>query len=127
MTATTNTTLLPAQLALKDVLQIYLLCFDAAVAALQPYPLAYAIRRHYAGIEVPVWELWSTDDDDPPEELLSLPSPPEEVVSGLMRKDMCDWFCFLLEEEVDKKVRGKPYSQRRFMFWYSSHSGVKVS
>ncbi|KAF1843248.1 uncharacterized protein K460DRAFT_407614 [Cucurbitaria berberidis CBS 394.84] len=93
-------------LSLEEVLEIYLLCFEAAVAALPPFSLAYAMSCQYDDVDVPVWMLWDTDDlDDPPADPFSLSFPPEYVVDGLMKKDMCDWFCFLLESEVDRKLR----------------------
>ncbi|CAO2652712.1 Nn.00g021230.m01.CDS01 [Neocucurbitaria sp. VM-36] len=101
-----NTTTPAPQLSLQEVLQIYLLCFDAAVEALPPFALAYAVPCTYANVEVPVWLLWSAYDlDDPPADPFSLSFPPEYVVDGMLKKDMCDWFCWLLEVEVDKKLR----------------------
>lgn len=103
-----DTTTPAPQLTLEEVLQVYLVCFDAAVAALPPFPLAYAMACRFPEVDIPVWVLWDVRDlHDPPADPLSIPFPPEYVVDAMVKKDMCDWFCFLLEDEVDKKLQGK--------------------
>lgn len=115
-----DTTTPTPQLTVEQVLQVYLLCFDAAVAALPPLPLAYAVSCEFPEVDVPVWVLWDVQDlHDPPADPLSIPFPPEYVIDGLVRKDMCDWFCFLLEDEVNKKLQGEfatSYDEPR---WFS--------
>lgn len=105
MTPVNPTTTAPP-LSLEEVLHVYLRCFDAAADAAPRASAAYA--RAYRANSVPfkVWQVWSTEDlkTDPPKKLERFSFLPPGLNEALARQNMCDWFCMVLEEEVDKKV-----------------------
>ncbi|KAI4955094.1 hypothetical protein J4E91_000950 [Alternaria rosae] len=105
MTPVTSTTTAPP-LSLVEVLHIYLRCFDAAADAAPRASAAYAQAYDAKSVPFKVWQVWSTEDlkTDPPTELENFSFLPPGLNEALARQNMCDWFCMVLEEEVDKKV-----------------------
>ncbi|KAH6872560.1 hypothetical protein BKA58DRAFT_438667 [Alternaria rosae] len=88
MTPVTSTTTAPP-LSLEEVLHVYLRCFDAAADAAPRASAAYA--QAYDAKSVPF-------------KLETFSFLPLGLNEALARQNMCDWFCMVLEEGVDKKV-----------------------
>jgi hypothetical protein len=119
MASATATTIAPP-LSLEEVLHVYLLCFDAAADAFPQAPAAYALPYHHPSVPVKIWKIWSTEDlkTKPPKHLDRFTFLPPGLNDALARKDMCDWFCLLLEEEVSKKMGELFYGRARWlMYW----------
>ena len=52
-----------------------------------------------------MWQVWCIEDlRRPPRFPLRLPFQPPLLAEALARKDLCEWFCWLLEEAVGNKV-----------------------
>ena len=101
-TATTSPTL-----SLEEVLHIYLLCFEAAADARPLEPVAYAVPCWHPDFPVRIWQVWTCKDLEekgPPKHFDLLSWQPARLNEALARKDMCEFFCWLLEKEVSKKV-----------------------
>ncbi|RMZ73365.1 hypothetical protein GMOD_00007871 [Pyrenophora seminiperda CCB06] len=49
-------------LSLREILHIYLLCFDAAADAIPLEPVAYTVPCRHPGISVPIWQVWTCKD-----------------------------------------------------------------
>ncbi|KAH7382420.1 hypothetical protein DE146DRAFT_681474 [Phaeosphaeria sp. MPI-PUGE-AT-0046c] len=94
------------ELTLKEVLEVPLVCFEAAADTISLFPLAYAIPFPSAG--TPFYKIWFTKDlNTPPSssELSSLSSfPPESMPAALARWNMCEAFICHLENEADQLV-----------------------
>ncbi|KAH7062930.1 hypothetical protein BKA63DRAFT_189219 [Paraphoma chrysanthemicola] len=105
MDYTTSRPATPPQLTIEEVLEVLLLCFEAAADAEHYEALAYAKGGQYEqGVEKYVF--WFTVDlDNPPEEPLKIPFPPAILPEGVARFNKCDAFAILLEEEADKQMR----------------------
>jgi len=102
----TTTTTTPQPLSLEEVLHIYLLCFEAAADALPQDPVAYAVPCSHPDVPVRIWQIWTCKDLErgPPKHFDLLRWQPARLHEALARKDMCEFFCWLLEQEVSDKV-----------------------
>ena len=100
------------KLTIKQVLQVYLLCFNAAVSAYPKFHFAYTQLHRFPDVELPVWLVWSVNDlHNPPKDLSRISFPPEWLIEALPKKDMCDFFAALLEKEVHRKLQGEQPSR----------------
>ncbi|CAA9961882.1 hypothetical protein PTMSG1_05259 [Pyrenophora teres f. maculata] len=102
-----NATTAPLPLTLKEVLHIYLLCFEAAADALPQEPVAYAVPCSHPSVPVKIWQVWTCKDvveKGPPKYFNLLPQQPARLHEALARKDLCEFFCWLLEREISEKV-----------------------
>ena len=110
--ASTNST---QTLSLEDVLHVLLLCFEAAADAFPQPTVAYAMPcRHRPG-EKPIWQIWMIEDlaTKPPRQTDNfLPPRPREALS---RKNMCDYFCWMMEQKEDKTLRNMFGSTAKYM------------
>jgi hypothetical protein len=94
----------PPPLSMQEVLEILLLCFEAAADLFPSGSFAYAKSTQSAGFTF--WEIWETAHlDDPPADLTSISFPPEDLFPGRARLNLCDFFCTTLETEVDRIMR----------------------
>jgi hypothetical protein len=101
---------------LPEVLEVLLVCFEAAADAILPINLAYA-KRLQAVKGIDRWRLWRTQDlSDPPADALSLPFPPPEMITALARLNMCDAFAFLLEENTNNLMRDFFNAEAHWLF-----------
>jgi hypothetical protein len=83
---------------------------SAAADTFIPPTIAYAMRCKPSSVptvKVPVWQLWSNEtlETTPPRRALELRWLPKRLHEARSRKEMCDEFCWLLEDEVNNKVR----------------------
>lgn len=108
-TGTNNSpTMAASQFTLKDVLEVPLLCFEAAADANPPFRLAYAILEDTNNLIFPCYRIWSNKDlpytIPTPSHLSTLTFPPETLAAQLPRWNMCESFAYLLENEVDRLI-----------------------
>jgi hypothetical protein len=97
---------------IKDALEVFLLCFEAAADALPPYTLAYAMAvvPEATPTNIPSLVIWQVEDlkISPPSSaefgLLWASFPPQSLPAALARWNMCDYFAILLIDEVRKKM-----------------------
>lgn len=97
----------PAPPTIEEVLEVLLLCFEAAADALPSDKiLAYAQeQRNYVSGHV-VYVVWSLGDlEDPLENAADHPFLPTTLPRGLIQRDMCENFIWMLEGEVDRMVQ----------------------
>lgn len=89
----------------SEILEVLLICFEAAADAAIPINLAYAEQLPTVnGMER--WRIYRTQDlSNPPADALSTPFPPPKIIAGLARYNICDAFAFVLEEETNKIMR----------------------
>ncbi|EDU45569.1 hypothetical protein PtrSN002B_000724 [Pyrenophora tritici-repentis] len=101
-----NTTAL-TPLSLEEVLHIYLLCFETAADTIPEEPVAYTVPYRHLSVPVPIWQLWTrkvVKDKGPPKNCKRIPKLPVRLQEALARKDLCGYFCWLLEREVNEKI-----------------------
>jgi hypothetical protein len=105
MASTEATTAAPS-LSLEEVLHVLLVCFDAAVDAFPQAAAAYALLFRDPSFPVAIWKFCSKEDleNNPPGDLDRFTFLPPGLNDALTRINMCDWFCLLLEWEVDEKI-----------------------
>jgi hypothetical protein len=105
MAPATNSTTAPP-LSLREVLQVYLTCFNVAADAFPQPPAAYALLRYDDSLQVKFWMVWSTEDLEigPPKDIERFSFLPPGLNEALARHNMCDWFYMVLEREVNQKV-----------------------
>ncbi|KAF1348391.1 hypothetical protein EJ07DRAFT_25896, partial [Lizonia empirigonia] len=102
-------------LTLEQVLTIFLWCFEAAIEALPLYPLILKDTRFLpasclSGLPpgLKVWE-FALDYSAAPclvkdYNINALPAPLQEVHQALRKKNVCDYFCLLLESALRAKL-----------------------
>jgi hypothetical protein len=110
--ATTSSSSTPAcPLSIREVLEVLLLCFEAAADGLPPCPFAYAKSIPAAATPTGIssFVIWMIDHlkQDPPSatELSLLTFPPESLPTALARFNMCDFFAILLVHEAKKRMQ----------------------
>ena len=107
-TSSTTPTTPMTSMTLREVLSLFLVCFEVGIASRPLSPLACARRRDDLLPGVTVWQLWTDKDmDNPPEDLSSLPPPPDFLYKAYVKWNCCDYFCVFLETEVNRKLKGK--------------------
>jgi hypothetical protein len=115
MAAASSSTQPAAQLTIEELLEVPLLCFEAAADTL-PQLLAYAkpLPKRASPNGVPSYVVWRNNDlkTNPPSpaELASTGFPPESLPAAVARMNLCDTFAMLLEKEVSwlmKDVGGR--------------------
>ncbi|KAF2029719.1 hypothetical protein EK21DRAFT_67018 [Setomelanomma holmii] len=95
----------PPHLDIEEVLEVLLLCFEAAADSADPFVLAYAQEVRHQEDRITSYTCWDIGDlDDPPENPLSIFFPPAVLPEGLARLNLCDHFAFLLEKEVSRQM-----------------------
>ncbi|KAF2850578.1 hypothetical protein T440DRAFT_376589, partial [Plenodomus tracheiphilus IPT5] len=106
-------------LTIEQVLWIYLICFNAAANAAPPYLLAYAQHVRHPGVELPVWQVWTVNDlHNPPEDHSKISFAPEWLPDALVKKDLCDHFALLFEDEVHQKLQADFGARARWIQYF---------
>ncbi|KAL1800027.1 hypothetical protein ACET3X_000369 [Alternaria dauci] len=117
-TPTTNA----SSLSLKEVLHVLLVCFHAAADAFPRSFPVYALEFRHPSFPVPIWKYWLMEDLEfsPPdvEDFSRCTFLPPWLNDVLTRLNMCDWFCLVMETEVNRLV-GKLFGggAQWLMYW----------
>jgi hypothetical protein len=110
--ATMNTTSPASEPApaftIESLLEVLLLCFEAAADAFLSAPLAYVQPVAEPPKGVTSYFFWRVDDlDDPPsyDDFPLLVFPPKELPAAMPRLNYCDYFACLLEKEANRLLQ----------------------
>ncbi|KAF2125198.1 hypothetical protein P153DRAFT_259717, partial [Dothidotthia symphoricarpi CBS 119687] len=91
--------------ALEEVLEVFLVIFEAAVDARPTRSFSHATPiDHPWEIGLTVWEFYYNDGPNVAPSGLS--PMPQLLVRAMAKKDLCDHFAFLLVDEVTRKLHG---------------------